>query len=359
MIPGLGDRALRQLLNICPEPEKVFEMSHSQLSDLFGKHQSIISAIEQKAMMRQAEDEYAKTQQAGIRILFCTQPEYPQRLNDSDCVDTPLLLYCAGSCDLNAKHTVAFVGSRKSTQYGRAATHQLVEGLKGGQPLIASGLAYGIDTEAHAAALESGLPTAAVLGHGLDIIYPYQNQGLARRIVEKGGALLTEYRIGTRINPAYFPARNRIIAALSDATVVVEAAERSGAIITAGIANSYRREVFAVPGRLDDPTSGGCLNLIAEHKALLARNAGDIFFQMGWKNTFDPARQREEKLSLFAEISDEEKRLVTLLEKERELTLDELSLKSGFPLPKTAAIMMNLELKTIIVALPGRLYKLT
>ena len=186
------------------------------------------------------------------------------------------------------------------------------------KPLIVSGLAYGIDTAAHTAALANQLTTVAVLGHGLDIIYPSQNRSLAKRIVDQGGALLTEYPLHTEIKATNFPARNRIIAALSDATIVVEASERGGALITANIASSYFREVFAVPGRLDDHTSDGCNNLIVNNKAIMIRNAGDLFFQMGWKNTFDKKRRKEQQQSLFATLNINEKAIVDLLEKNKE-----------------------------------------
>ena len=229
--------------------------------------------------------------------------------------------------------------------------------MKTDNTTIVSGLAYGIDTAAHTAALDNGLPTVAVMGHGLDIVYPYQNRLLARKIVEQGGTLLSEYPVGTGINAAYFPARNRIVAALSDATIVVEAAERGGALITANMANSYHREVFAVPGRLGDPLSEGCNNLVIHNKAVMIRNAGDLFYQMGWKNTFDRQRQKEEQLAIFSSLSSSEQAVVQLLTDNNEMTMDEIVAKSGMPLPKIASIMMDLELKNVVRCLPGRLYK--
>ena len=254
----------------------------------------------------------------GVDTLFCTEEEYPQRLNEAGCEDTPVLLYRIGRSDLNAKHTVAMVGSRKCTDYGRTTTRRLVQEMKTDNTTIVSGLAYGIDTAAHTAALDNGLPT---------------------------------------VNAAYFPARNRIVAALSDATIVVEAAERGGALITANMANSYHREVFAVPGRLGDPLSEGCNNLVIHNKAVMIRNAGDLFYQMGWKNTFDRQRQKEEQLAIFSSLSSSEQAVVQLLTDNNEMTMDEIVAKSGMPLPKIASIMMDLELKNVVRCLPGRLYK--
>lgn len=357
LIPGLGNKTIRQLLAYCPNAEELFAMSHAQLKDIFLRHDSIIASIESRQPLVAAQQAISLMERYGVDTLFCTDADYPQRLNEEGCEDTPVLLYRVGRCNLNAQHSVAMVGTRKCSDYGRATTARLVQEMKADGTTIVSGLAYGIDTAAHTAALENGLPTVAVLGHGLDIVYPQQNRLLARRIVEQGGALLSEYPIGTGINASYFPARNRIVAALSDATIVVEAAERGGALITANMANSYHREVFAVPGRLNDPLSEGCNNLVINNKALMIRNAGDLFYQMGWKNTFDRNRQREEQLSIFATLTASQQTVVKLLNEYREMRLDEIVEKSGLSLPKIASIMMELELKNIVRCLPGRLYK--
>ena len=333
-------------------------MSHSQLTDIFGKHIDIVHAIENKSTVATAEAEYAQCQRSNIQPLFYTHPDFPQRLNENSCTDAPTLIYKLGNCDLNATHTVAFVGSRKATDYGRNNTRRLVSEMKNDNTLIVSGLAYGIDTAAHQAALENGLPTVAVLGHGLDRIYPDANRHLAKQILEQGGALLTEYRLHTPMNAAYFPARNRIIAGMSDATVVVEAAEHGGALITANIANSYQREVFAVPGRLDDPLSYGTNNLICNNKAIMLRNAGDLFYQMGWKNTFDKRQREQQQAELFATLTPNETLVVELLKNHPEMLLDQIVELSGLPLPKVASIVSDLEFKQVIHVLPGRLYKL-
>lgn len=358
LIPGLGNKSIRQLLEINSSPEQLYQYSHSQLKEIFGRHHSIISAIESKSTMAEAEHQIAQLEKIGAHTLFCTDPEYPQRMNETGCEDTPVLLYKMGHCDLNTKHTVALVGSRKATDYGRTTTARLIQEMNRSSPLIISGLAYGIDCAAHTAAVETKLPTAAVLGHGLEMIYPRDHAQLARRIIDEGGCLLSEFRIGTPINPANFPARNRIIAALSDAIIVVEAAERGGALITANIANGYHREVFAVPGRLTDPYSAGCISLITDNKAIAIRNAGDLFFQMGWKNTFDQRNKTAEQQSLFAELNADEQAIASLLKEHGEMRIDELVHESGLSLPKTAATLINLELNKVIRCLPGRLYKL-
>lgn len=359
LIPGLGPKSIRQLLDINPDVEALFAMTRPQLKDIFGKHQMVIDAIAGKTTLAQAEAIIAEAKKYNIEMLFFTDPAYPQRLNTAGCEDSPVLLYRLGQCDLNNQHCIALVGSRKATDYGRTTTTRLVEEMAADKALIVSGLAYGIDTAAHTAAVDNAMPTVAVLGHGLDIIYPNQNRGLAKRIVAQGGALITEYPLHTEIKATNFPARNRIVAAMADATVVVEAAERGGALITANIASSYNREVFAVPGRLDDTTSVGCNNLIVNNKAIMLRNAGDIYFQMGWKSTFDNRLRKEQQQSLFASLSPNEQAIVDLLAKNHEMTLDEIDRQSDLSLPKIASIMMDLELKKVVRCLPGRLYKLS
>lgn len=357
-IPGLGNKTLRQLVGYCPNPEQLFDMSHAQLAEIFKKHTDIIAAFENKAVLKQAETEVEQLKRYGIETLFFTDADYPQRLNNAGCEDSPALLYRLGSCNLNAERTVALVGSRKCSDYGFTTTTRLVTEMAADRPLIVSGLAYGIDTAAHKACVENDVPTVAVLGHGLDIIYPNQNKPLAKSILEKGGSLLTEYPLGTAINPKYFPARNRIVAGMADATVVVESAERGGGLITANMANSYHREVFAVPGRLGDPLSEGCNNLIVNNKAIMLRNAGDIYFQMGWQGILSNRRHKEEQQSLFATLSGDELAVVNLLKEFREMSMDEIDKNCTLSLPKIASLLLDLELKGVVRCLPGRLYKL-
>lgn len=358
MIGGLGNKGLRKLIEIIPDVEKVYELSHSQLKELFGSHEGIISAIERKSTVAEAEKAYKTLEEKHIRPLFITDADYPQRLRREGCGDCPALLYMLGTCNLNPEQSISIVGSRKATDYGRAVTQRLVSEMAEKKPTIVSGLAYGIDTAAHTASVQYGLPTIGVLGHGLDRIYPAQNRNLARQILQHGGALLTEYPLGTAISASNFPARNRIIAALSDATVVVEAAEHGGALITANMASGYMREVFAVPGNLDAPYSAGCNNLITNNKAILIRNAGDLYFQMGWHPSRNLQSQQSQQKELFATFNKEEQLLADLLRQHREMTLDEMVAESGMSMPKTASIVIGLEMKNCICCLPGKKYKL-
>ena len=350
-INGLSCRSCRQLLELGISPEEVFSMSHSGLKQIFGNHDKIVGSIESKQPLEFAKKELEFVEKYNIKVLFHTDAEYPKRLNRPECMDTPVVLFMKGDCDLNKKHVLSFVGTRRATDAGRKTTRTLIEQLGGDDTLIVSGLAYGIDSESHQAALDNQKATVGVLGHGLDQIYPPQNRNLAKAMVENGG-LLTEYPSETRLNPRLFPARNRIIAALSDATIVVEAAEKGGALITAAIANSYQREVFAVPGRLTDKYAAGCNNLIADNKALIIRNAKDIFYHLGWPLENETGVQT----SLFPDLTKDEQTIYRCLEQNDGITLDEITEKCDFSMPKIAAITLNLELKGIIRCLPGKKY---
>ena len=353
--PGLGNSSIRRLVDLYPS-EDIFSLPKSELKDAFGSHKSVLDNILNKSGFPRAEKELLFCEQNHIRPLFFTDPDYPSRLNRDETDDCPALLYVLGTTDLNTERSVAIVGTRRATPYGRDNTDRLVRELKPYNTPIISGLAYGIDTAAHTASLDHGLPTVAVLGHGLDRIYPAENRPLAKRILDSGGALATEYPSGTAINPRYFPARNRIIAALADATIVVEASDKGGALITAAIAASYHRDVFALPGRLSDTYSRGTNNLIATNRALLVRNADDIAFQLGWPLVGQQTAL--DNLQQSPPLSSDEKKIFNTLKVNDHLTLDELAHATGFSLPKTASILFNMEMAKQVRTLPGHLYQL-
>jgi len=294
--------------------------------------------------------------QHGVRVLFFTDVDYPQRLNRDETQDCPVVLYVLGSADLNAERTLAVVGTRHATPQGCDVTDSFVGQLKPLATPVVSGLAYGIDTAAHKAALSHGLPTVAVLGHGLDRIYPAPNRSLAAKIIDSGGALVTEYPMGTAISARNFPARNRIIAALADATLVVEASEKGGALITAAIAGGYHREVFAVPGRITDTYSRGTNSLIATQRAQMARTVADIADYMGWPYA-DTDSTLGSQTSLFPTLTADEQHLYELFKKHQHLTLDEIVALSGMPLSRVAGTLFNLEMQKLLRALPGHCYE--
>ena len=355
MIPGLGAKAIRQLIGIYPD-RSIFSLTPAEVQATFGDHRAIAEAILHKTTFARAEEELRFVERHHLRTIFLTDPDYPERMLRDETADCPPLLYVMGQADLNADHAVAVVGTRHATPQGRDNTARIVEQLKPYNASIISGLAYGIDTAAHIAALDHGLPTVAVLGHGLDRIYPPANQRLAERIVENGGALVTEYPSGTAINPGYFPARNRIIAALADGTLVIESSKKGGALITATIAAGYHREVFALPGRLTDTYSVGTNNLIATSKALLARNADDIAYHLGWPLA-EAQSSKDNQQTLFQTFTSEERQVVDLLRTRDQLQLDELTQLTGLPMPKLAALMFNLEMQQVVRTAPGRTYQ--
>jgi len=353
-IPRLGPTAIRRLMEAYPG-EDIFSLPRQELKAAFGSHIGIIESISSKSGHARAEQELAFCEKNGIRPLFFTDSDFPEQLNRPECGDSPVLLYVMGRADLNAERTVSVVGTRRATAQGRDNTDRLVRDLKAYNTPIVSGLAYGIDTAAHTAALDHGLPTVAVLGHGLDRIYPPENRPLAKRILDAGGALVTEYPNGTAIHPKYFPARNRIIAAMGDATVVVEASEKGGALITAAIAASYQRDVFALPGRLTDTYSRGCNNLIATNRAQLLRTADDIAFQLGWPLIGKQMAIAEAEEA--AALSPTEQKVIDLLQEHDRMTLDEVAARLAASLPKAAGLMFNLEMRGLVHTLPGHLYQ--
>jgi DNA processing protein len=272
------------------------------------------------------------------------------------CHDSPLLLYAKGGANLNTQRIISIVGTRNATDYGRNLCKQLIEELQEYNILIVSGLALGIDTAAHRESVRLNVPTVGVLGHGYDKMYPSQNRSLAEKMQENGG-LLTEYASGTIPNRENFPQRNRIVAGMADATVVVEAGLKGGALITAEIANSYNRDVFAFPGRLGDEYSEGCNFLIRNNKAALLTCVADLAYSLGWeKNT--EAKGAPEQLMLPIDLSADERAVYEIIQQNKTpLAIDDLSIKANMPMSLLAMTLLDMELQGFIRSLPGKMYK--
>ena len=354
MLPGVGCRAARELLEIVESPKALFEMDNAGLRKIFGQRPGIISAIKNRTMFSAVEREMAFVEKNRIRTLYYKDKDFPQRLNLPGCVDSPVLIYVLGDADLNPARCVSVVGTRKATPQGIELTRQLVDGLRGEGITVVSGLAVGIDAASHAAALDNKLPTVGVLAHGLNRLYPPQNRNLAKRMVVEGGALLTEKRTDANMSPRMFPARNRIIAGLSDATVVVEASKTGGALITANIASGYNRDLFAFPGRIGDKYSEGCNAIIAACKAMLIRSADDLMTDMGWERLSKPAG---EQTTLFPELNREERIVYDAISRSEGVSVDEITGICDLTSPKIAAALLSLELKNLCRCLPGKIYK--
>jgi DNA processing protein len=279
--------------------------------------------------------------------------DYPNRLKH--CIDGPLMLYSLGNADLNKQKIVAVVGTRRATEYGKEMTNYLIKELADLDVMIVSGLAYGIDSYAHKAALQFNLPTVGVLAHGLDRIYPLANKQLAEKMQSNGG-LVTDFVSNTNPDRENFPKRNRIIAGLADAIIVVEAARKGGALITADIANSYNRDVFAVPGKIGDAYSAGCNYYIRTNRAALIESAKDIVYIMGWEEKKEKNKSLQKKL--FIEFTDDERVIVDMLEKNGDSGIDFLCINSEMSSSKVASALLNLEFNGLVKSLPGKRYQL-
>lgn len=309
------------------------------------------------ALREKAAKEALFLESKNIDALFYTGSEYPRRL--LECEDAPTMLYRLGHCDLNNRHVIAIVGTRNSTVYGNRVTADLVADLaeKLDRPLIVSGLAYGIDVNAHRAALNCGCPTVAVVAHGLTTIYPAEHRSVAASIVNAGGAIVTEYLSDAAIHRSNFLARNRIVAGLADVTIIVESDIKGGAMVTAGIADAYNRDVGAVPGRVTDRYSSGPNSLIARRKASIIRNADDLIELMNWDcRLAEPARAPELP---FVELTEEKAAVINYLRQNPDATTDELVRGLGIPYPAMSARMMEMEMDGLVTMTPGGTFIVT
>ncbi len=354
LVPGIGSINAKSLIAYCGSAEAVFKEKKTTLLKIPGiGEQTATSLNYSHEAQSRAEKEIRFMTNRNIRPLFFTDPQYPIRLKQ--CPDSPVLLFYKGSADLNNLKVLGIVGTRNVTAYGKECCKKLIEELTSDQLLVVSGLAYGVDAQAHKCSLENGLETVGVLGHGLDMLYPSQHQSLAERMLQQGG-LLTEYISETKPDAVNFPRRNRIIAGMCDALVVIEAGSSGGALITANLANSYNRDVFAVPGRVGDAMSTGCNNLIRTNVANLITSADDIRYFLNWdKKTKKPGKMQRD---LFATFSPEEQGILDILKKRPETDIDTLTLESNLLPSKVAAVLLNLEFERAIQCLPGKVYKL-
>ncbi len=352
LVPGVGDVAAKKLVAYCGSPEAVFKAKKSHLLKIPGLGEITANSILNQNVFARAEKELTFIERQKIKPLFYLDDAYPKRLKH--CSDSPTMLYFKGNANLNSEKIVSIVGTRNASEYGKKITQQLVSELKQHEVSVVSGLAYGIDICAHKAAVQQQLPTIAVLAHGLDRIYPPAHKSTAEKMLENGG-WLTEFLSETNPDRENFPKRNRIVAGMSDAVVVVEAAITGGALITAEIANSYNRDVFAVPGKLEDAYSAGCNRLIKTNKAALLESAKDIAYLLNWDQVNKQAIAQQR---LFIDLNAEEQKLVDVLKEKGNVAIDELCFHSEFTLSKVAGLLLNLEFNGVIKSLPGKVYQL-
>lgn len=349
LVPGVGDRLFRELIEQIGSASEIFKLPASKLVKISGIGPQTAKAIRNAKLIAEAEKQILKAEQYQSHLYFYSDPAYPERLKNLP--DAPSYLFVQGNINLNRKRIVAIVGTRKATSYGKCLTKELVKGLKPYDPLVVSGLAYGIDIQAHTSSLEESISTVGVLGSGLDHIYPSSHRSIAQKMLSNGG-LITEELFGSGPDSHNFPSRNRIIAGLSDLVVVVEAGNKGGALITADIMNSYNREVFAYPGSRYNPWSAGCHQLIKQHQAHLITDAEDIALLMNWNSKAHEKTQKNQ----IAHPDPQSNSILAAFSIEKPIGIEEIQFHTGFSAKIVTSKLLFLELEGRINALPGNQY---
>lgn len=353
LIPRIGDINARKLVSHFGGVEAIFNEPYRSLIKIPGIGSGIASYISDKSYLKIAEKEAEYVLKHNIKTFFYLDNDYPFRLRQ--CDDSPVVFYFKGNCDLNTPKILSVVGTRNATVRGREQCERIIGGLAGHHPdlIIISGLAYGIDIAAHKAALSNNLKTIGILGHGFKTIYPSIHRATADIILKTGG-LLTDFMSDTLPERNNFLKRNRIIAGISDATLVVESGIKGGALITADMANSYNRDVLAIPGRPEDQWSAGCNSLIKTNKAALVESAEDIEYFLDWKpEKSKPPVQK----TLFSEMDETEQKIFELIMKEGEMTIDNICRTLDFPINKLSSQLLQMEFKGLIRCYPGNVYR--
>lgn len=355
-IRGMGYELAQRILDVIPTEREFFSMSESDLRSITGRRSKVWERDYRDDMLRKAEQELKFVEEKHIKVLYFNDEDYPRRLAEAS--DAPILVYVIGDCDLNSKHMISIVGTRRSTHYGAAFCDSLVKDLSQmlDDLVIVSGLAYGTDINAHRAALKYGVPTVGVQACGLNKIYPAEHRNDAAHMVQQGGAVVSDYTSQDDIHRGNFLARNRIIAALSDCTVIVESANKGGSLVTANIAASYSRDVFALPGRVTDEYSKGCNRLIMNNQAAAVTCAEDLLRAMRWESKLIPEQAKE--LELFPQLTNEQQKVVDILRQHGDLHINDLSGLMALPIYRLMATLVELDTKGMIATLPGCRYTL-
>ena len=351
-VKNVGPAIARLMVSHFGTVERIFTASPSKLLEIPGITPNRLKQLGLNEALQKAEQELKFIEKNNIDVLFYTDPRYPKRLKN--CNDSPILLYSKGKMDLNNRRVISIVGTRNATEYGKHLCRQLVEELQPYNVLVVSGLALGIDVCAHKECVKLNVPTVGVLGHGLDMVYPGQNKSTAEKMLQNGG-LLSEYPSGTTPDRENFPERNRIVAGMADATVVIEASVKGGALITAEIANSYNRDVYTFPGRVGDEFSEGCNFLIRHNKASLLTNPADLAYSLGWEK--DEVATGNQQIALPIDLSNEEQMIFEAIRQHKQpLAIDDLTIKTNMPMSQLAMNLLNMEMQGYIRSLPGKTY---
>jgi DNA processing protein len=350
-VEGVGDIVAKKLLSHCGNAESIFKTKSSQLSSIDGIGSILLSKLKNKTIFEKAEAELKFIKKNEINVAFFQDDNYPERLKH--CIDGPLLLFSSGNINFSTRKIISIVGTRQITPSGTEFCKKLISDLAPLNPIIVSGFAYGVDIVAHQAAIENNLQTIGVVAHGLDQIYP----GVHKKYVvkmEKNGGFMTEFWSATNPEKENFVKRNRIVAGMSEATIVIESADKGGSLITANLANDYNRDVFAVPGRTSDKFSQGCNNLIKTQKANLLSSAADIVYILNWDLE---EKSKPVQKQLFVTLENDEQKVYDYLLKSGKEILDIIALECDFPIYKISGILLNMELKGVIRPLPGKLFE--
>ena len=351
--PNIGVTSAKKLIQIIGSAEGVFKEHKRNLLKIEGIGLYKLKGLDENLQLKEADDEIDFISMNQISFLYYQDHEYPLYLKH--CNDGPILLFYKGNIKLKNRYIISIVGTRNATTYGRSICEQLIEELAPLDPVIVSGLAYGIDIVAHKAAIKNGLQTIACLAHGLNTIYPRPHKRYVQSILENGG-LMTEFWSSDIFDRNNFLKRNRIIAGMSQGTVIVESGMKGGSLVTADIANSYNRDVFSVPGRCNDPLSLGCNYLIKTQQAQMITQAADIIYQLNW-DLGAPKEKKSKQIELFTDLNKEEEVVYNHLKNEGKDVLDSIALQCDISISKTVTILFNLELKGLITPLPGKKYE--
>ncbi len=354
-VEGVGDIVAKKLINHCGTAENIFKLKASKLTSIDGIGQNLIKNLKDKSVFLKATNELNFIKKNDIKVCYYQDNNYPERLKH--CIDGPVLLFYTGTINWNTRRIISIVGTRQITSYGADFCKKLIEDLAPLNPIIISGFAYGVDIVAHQAAMDNNLQTIGILAHGLNQIYPKTHKRYISKMDSKGG-FMTEFWSNSNPEKENFVKRNRIVAGIAEATIVIESAEKGGSLITATMANDYNRDVFAVPGRTSDRLSLGCNNLIKTQRAHLLSSAADVLYILNWEieNTSKKGTKVIQK-QLFISLDQEEQQLYDYLHLHGKQQLDVIAIASNFPVFKTASILLNMELKGVVRPLPGKLFE--
>ncbi len=350
-VEGVGDIVAKKLLSHFGSAEAIFKTKASQLTAIDGIGTVLIQKLKDQTVFEKAEFELKFIQEHKIQTAFFQEDNYPERLKH--CIDGPILLFASGNIDFQKRKIISVVGTRQITSYGMDFCKKLIADLAPLNPIIVSGFAYGVDILAHQAAMENQLQTIGVLAHGLNQFYPTAHKKYAAKMEENGG-FMTEFWSSSNPDKENFVRRNRIVAGMSEATVVIESAEKGGSLITANMANDYNRDVFAVPGRNTDKYSQGCNDLIKTQRANLLTSAADLIYMLNWdiEKEIQPIQKQ-----LFVTLDKDEQKIYDYLQKTGKELLDIIALECDFPIFRISSVLLNMELKGVIRPLPGKLFE--